>query len=356
MLTTDVIIIGAGPIGIELAALLKKSGADYLHIEARQIGHTISQWPRDTQFFSAPERVALAGVPVHSPNQQSLTGEMYLSYLRGIVELLDLEIQTFEPVTHVSQLDDRSFTINTQSVRGKQTYRCNRLVIATGNMSTPRTLGIDGEEMAHVDHALLDPHKYFRKRLLIVGGKNSALEAALRCWRAGASVTLSYRQDKFEESIVKPHLAREIRLLIAKGMIDFYPQTTPIQIEADHACLQHTGDIGIADETTNVLVDFVLFCIGYEMDMSLFTQLDVQLCGEERIPEFNEETMETNVPNLYVAGTAAGGMQHRHELFIITCHEHAEKIAHTLTGQRPSITGALAQRNYAVTFDDVQED
>ena len=232
MQTTDVIIIGAGPIGIELAAQLKRTQIDYIHLEAEQIGHTISQWPRHAQFFSAPERVALAGVPVHSPNQQSLTGEMYLSYLRSLVELLGLDIRTYEPVRKIIRTDESKFHVYTETLSGSQHYCCCRIVLATGNMSMPRRLDIPGEELAHIHHRLIDPHRYFRKRLMVIGGKNSALEAALRCWRAGAKVAMSYRRAEFEESIVKPHLAREIGLLIDKGMIDFYPQTVPTRIAA----------------------------------------------------------------------------------------------------------------------------
>lgn len=352
MQETDVLIIGAGPIGIELAAILKRTGIEFIHLEGGQIGHTISQWPRDAQFFSAPERVALAGVPVHSPNQQSLTGEMYLSYLRGLVELLDLDIRTYEPVREVKR-EGESFIVTSEPLTGRVTYRCRRLVVATGNMSAPRRLGIPGEDLPHVDHALVDPHKYFRKRLLIVGGKNSALEAALRCWRAGASVVLSYRRSEFEESIVKPFLTREINLLIDKGRIKFYPDTTPTRIEVSSVHLQ---DEHLPGGEREVAADFVLMCIGYEMDMSLLKQLGVTLQGEEQVPEYNEETMETNVPNVYLAGTAAGGMETRHELFIITSHEHVEKIARALTGETPGQTGTLPGRRYDVTLQEVQED
>lgn len=353
MQTTDIIIIGAGPIGIELAALLKRAGAEYVHLEAHQIGHTISQWPRETQFFSSPERVALAGVPVHSPNQQSLTGEMYLSYLRSLVELLELEIHTYEPVRKITRTDDERFLVEAESVTGTNKYSCRRLVLATGNMSSPRWLGIPGEDLTHVDHLLYDPHKYFRKRLLVVGGKNSALEAALRCWRAGADVGLSYRRAEFEESIVKPFLAREVKLLIDKGLLEFYPLTTPLRINGGTVYLRNTDKPGISHELS---VDFVLLCIGYDMDMSLLEQLGVNLRGEERIPEFDDKTMETNVPNLYLAGTAAGGMESRHELFIITSHEHAEKIATALTGENFSQTGTIPRRHYNVTLEEVQED
>ena len=349
----DVVIVGAGPIGIELAILLKRADVDYVHLEAKQIGHTISQWPRNTRFFSAPERVALAGYPIQSPDQQSLTGEMYLSYLRTLVEHFELQIQTYEPVTGIQRLDDGSFLITSQPITGPREYECRSLVLAVGNLSTPRKLGIPGEELPNVDHLLVDPHKYFGKRLCVIGGRNSALEATLRCWRAGADVALSYRRDEFEENVVKPHLSREITLLIDKGMIKFYPRTVPVQITVDSIHLQQTDQ---SDVVKVYPTDFVLFAVGYEMDQSLFHGAGVTVTGDQSIPEYNERTMETNIPNLYLAGTAAGGMESRHELFIITSHKHVEKIAKQLVGHVPGQSGTLQKRRYDTTLSEVQED
>lgn len=349
---TDVIIVGGGPLGIELAVLLKRNNIDYLHFEARQIGDTISKWPRQTQFFSAPERVALAGIPVHSPNQQSLTGEMYLGYLRSVVEQCQLSIRTYEPVVDIQKEADGRFLLTTASLTGQNQVRCQRLVLATGNMNFPRQLGIEGEALPHVHHRLDDPHDYFQKRVLIVGGKNSALEAALRTWRAGAQVAISYRRAEFETSIVKPHLAREIGLLIDKGMIDFYPGTEVRHLEEGAVYLGNNND---GSEKT-VAVDFVLFCIGFEMDMTLYEKVGITLKGQARTPEFYSETMETDVPNVYICGTAAGAMEAEHELFIMTSHDHAEKIAAALTGKRDHTIGDIPRRSYNITFDEIKED
>lgn len=351
----DVIVVGAGPIGLEVGAALKRAGVDYLHLEARQIGDTIARWPPDTSFFSAPERVAIAGIPVHARDQHSPTGESYLAYLRTVVELLGLEVRTYEPVVSIERTGD-GFRLATETADGGRSYRCRRLVLAVGDMATPNRLGVPGEDLKHVRHVLPNPHRYFRRRLLVVGGKNSALEAALRAYRAGARVSLSYRRRSFDRSEVKPFLAPEIEMLIAKGEIRYLPETAPVEITPTHVVLAPTEDGEPTDgERRRVRADFALLEIGYAADTRLFEQAGVTLRGDERAPAYDPETMETDVPGLYVAGTAAGGTQKRIELFIETCHPHVERVLEALTGRPAEKVGSVPERNYGFELSDVQE-
>jgi proteasome lid subunit RPN8/RPN11 len=140
----EVAIIGAGPIGIELAVCLKRAGVDVLHLDAGQIGHTLTWWPRNTSFFSTTERLALAGVPIQNNHQQRITGEEYLAYLRGVVEQFDLHIQTHEPVTALVRQGE-TFQITTQPQTGPRTYQARRVVLAIGDMHYPQRLNIPGE-------------------------------------------------------------------------------------------------------------------------------------------------------------------------------------------------------------------
>ena len=180
---TDVIIVGAGPIGIELAVALKKRGIEYLHFDARQIGYTISWFPPQTRFFSSNERIAIAGVPLDTPDQNKSTREQYLAYLRTIVREFSLDVRTYEPIKQIERVD-RGFVITTHPQSGGKTYRCKRLILATGGTDHPRRLHIPGDDLPHVSHYFREAHDYFGKELLIVGGKNSAVEAALRCHHA----------------------------------------------------------------------------------------------------------------------------------------------------------------------------
>jgi thioredoxin reductase (NADPH) len=344
----DVAIVGAGPIGLELAAALKRAGHDYLHFEARQIGQTIFRWPSNTQFFSSPERIAIAGFPFQNVDQQKATGEAYLAYLRAIVEQLALPINTYETVLTVEPRPD-GFALQTETQTGERSYRCRRVVLATGGMAGPRMLGIPGEDLPHVDHYFEDPHRYFRQRLLVVGGKNSALEAALRCWRCGADVTISYRRPGLDGQSVKPHLLSEISLLVREGRMGFLPATVPIEITPRHVVLAPAQD-GKPTPGEPILhpADFVLLATGFVADMRLFENAGVTLQGEQDAPVFSPETMETNVPGLYVAGTAAAGTQQRFRLFIENCHEHVAKIMAALTGRPYEPAATLKDRQYEV--------
>lgn len=345
----DVAIIGAGPIGIELAVSLKRAGVDYIHFEAQQIGYTMSWWPRNTDFFSTSERLAIAGVPLQNLRQNRTTGEEYLVYLRNIIEQFDLHINTYEKVIGITRETD-GFTLRTQTQRGDFTYRAKRVVIAKGDMDKPNLLSIPGEDLPHVTHYFDDPHTYFRKRLLIIGGRNSAAEAALRCWRAGAEVALSYRKAKLSERI-KHFILPDLEAQIESGNITYFPETVPVEITPDCVTLQpvNGGDI------ITYPADFVFIATGFRADMTLYEIAGVNLLDDHRQPEFNPDTMETNVPGLYVAGTTmAGEKQVRYRVFIENSHEHVARIVQHITGTRPTQLGTIPARNYEMALSQIE--
>ncbi|MDX1615578.1 MAG: NAD(P)-binding domain-containing protein [Candidatus Promineifilaceae bacterium] len=353
-LDTEVIIVGGGPIGIELAIALKRACVAHILIEARQIGAAISRWPAHTHFFSTNEHVALAGVPVHNLNQQPLSGDQYLAYLRMLVEMFDLRLHNYETVIAIDRLAE-GFEVRTHRKGSERLYRARYVVLATGGLDRPRRLNIPGEDMAHVSHYFEGPHKYFRTRLLVVGGKNSALEAALRCWRAGAQVAISYRRPSFDFDVVKPHLGMDIRDRLEKGEITFYPATLPTEITADEVVLTAVDETFSSNgHSQRVAADFVLLATGFKADMRLFVQAGVELLGERQQPRVDAETMETNVPGLFVAGTAGGGTQERFEYFISTTHDHVAKVVKAITGRAPERIGTVPARNNAVTYREVK--
>ena len=324
----DVLIVGAGPIGIELAVALRREGIAYQQVDAGQVGATIAWYAPQTHFFSSPERIAIAGVPLLTLDQTKATREEYLNYLRGVVLQFDLPIETYTRVTAIAKRGDGAFDVTTKTGGAEWTRSARNVVLAVGDMHRPHLLDIPGEDLPHVSHYFGDPHTYFRRRVLIVGGRNSAIEAAIRCVRVAAEVTLSCRGPELDSQHIKFWLFPEIRGMIRDRRITFLPATTLREIRDDHVIL----DPG----QRRVDADCVLLLTGYEQDTTLFEQAGVLLDGPQRCPRHDERTMETNVPGLYVAGTAAAGTQvSGTKEFIETSHVHVERIVAALTGSAP---------------------
>ncbi len=334
MTGTEVIIVGAGPLGLELAVALKRAGIDFVQLEAGQIGQTVLDWPTMTRWFSSSERIMIAGVPVQSVSQEKCTREEYLAYLRGVVMQFDLDVYTYERVLGINRKDDL-FTVTSRAWVGKICKRAARyVVLTTGGMATPNRLDVHGEDLPHVSHWMADPHTYFRRRVLIVGGRNSAVEAALRLYHAGTEVSISYRSAAFPNR-VKYWLRPEIEYLVQTGRIKAHFETVPIVILPEHVELRPVG----GGRHIQVPVDFVLLMVGYVADMSLFRQIGVELSGDRDLPVYDEQTMQTTVQGLFVAGTATAGTQRSGvRVFLENCHVHVDRIVAAITGNPPPPT------------------
>lgn len=344
----EVAIIGAGPIGISLAVRLKQQGVSYVQLEAGQIGSTMSWWAPGTTFFSSSDRISIAGVPLANNEQTKATREEYLNYLRLVVQQYALEVQTHRRVIKIEK-ENNGFKIShvksTSGVGGQEEFSrssvpvadgkvvlAKRVVLAVGNMHKPRMLGIEGEALEHVSHFLEEPHEYFNKRVLIVGGKNSAVEAAIRLQRVGAEVSISYRQEAFNPKRVKFWLLPELKSLIRRNKIKFFPKTTPLRIDEEGVLLANVE----TGEESRIEAERVLLLIGYEQDRTIFEQLGVNIVGDDKVPSFKLDTMETNVPGLFIAGTAAGGTPvDGVKEFIETSHVHVDRIVNRLLGKAP---------------------
>jgi thioredoxin reductase (NADPH) len=328
---TDVAIIGAGPIGIELAVALKRAGIDCLLFDKGQIGQTIYWFPPQTRFFSSNDRIGIAGVPLQTVDQSKATREEYLAYLRSIATYFDLDLRTYEEVISIEPAGRDGFVLISNCAAGEMEYRARRVVLTTGGTAGPRMLEIPGEDLDHVSHYFEDPHKYFRKQVLIVGGNNSAVEAALRCYHAGAQVAISYRRSGFKPKSVKYWLLPELEGRIRRGEIKGYLNTQPTAISTATVTLANLDE----GDPFDVPADFVLLMTGYVADMSLFRKTGVKLEGPDETPVFDERTMETNLPGIYVAGTAVAGTQVSYKIFIENCHVHTERICAALQGLPP---------------------
>ena len=344
MTNAHVAIVGAGPLGIELAVALKRAGISTVHFDAKQIGQTIAGFPPQTRFFSSNERIAIAGVPLQTPDQNKATREQYLTYLRGVVQQFDLRINTCEPVTGIDRQPAGDFVLTTDRRGAPATYRADKIVLATGGTAKSRRLDVPGEDLPHVHPHWTDPHTYFQKKVLVIGGKNSAVETALRLHHVGALVTLSYRRDKLPAKSIKYWLLPEITGLLKSGAIrgelgTVVRRITPGSVTLDWAegARSQQGLWSGNEGPWEVEADFVIPQIGFVSDMSLCRRAGVQLNGEREVPSYDIETMETNVPGVYLCGTIVGGTQHRYEIFIENGHVHVDRIVAHVTGQRKHV-------------------
>jgi thioredoxin reductase (NADPH) len=254
------------------------------------------------------------------------------------VQHFELQVNTYEPVIAIER-DDDGFILTTQPAGGERRWRVGKLILATGGTDHPRRLNVPGEDLPHVSHYFREPHHYFRRKVLIVGGKNSAVEAALRCREVGAQVVMSYRRHELPTRNIKYWLMPEIQGLIESGRIPFHGSTIVRKITHGTVVLGHCDSEfnPCGTESIEVEADDVLALTGYEQNTTLFEKAAIPLHGTRKSPLFNAETMETPIPGLYVAGTAVGGTQDKYTVFIENCHVHVSRIVGHLTGRKIAV-------------------
>ena len=262
-------------------------------MDAGSIGHTIERFfPPSTRFFSSPERLAIAGIDIPLSTQEKLTGEAYLAYLRSVVVTRNLPIRTFCRVVSAERVNGGGYRIGMSEPSGRSwQVEVKRVILASGGTDRPRQLGIPGEDLPHVHTSLGDPHRFFQRRVLVVGGRNSAIESALRCWRVHAEVAISYRGQDIHER-VKYWLRPEVMSLVEEGRIKAFMPTQVREILPDHVVLEQLDGSG----AINLPVDDVLLQIGYEQDGTLFQLFGISTEGEQASPVHNPDTLETDSP------------------------------------------------------------
>lgn len=326
--TVRVLIVGAGPIGLETAVELRRRGIETLNVDRGAVGAQIVDFPPAIRWFSGPERISIGGVPLETVSQEKATREEYLAYLRAVVRQFDLPVRTFESVESIERTS-AGFEVRTRTRSGlARTIRAESIVLAVGGTARHRRLDIPGEDLPHVRREVGEPHWGLGRRVLVVGGRNSAADSAIRLWRAGAQVTISYRGEGVYPRI-KYWIRPELEACLRSGLIAARFRTMPVAIEPGAVRLQSLDD----GEIESIGVDDVLLQIGYEADGSLFETAGCRLDGEERAVAHDPNTMETSVPGLYVAGTAVAGTQGRFTVYIENSHVHAARIAAAIAGE-----------------------
>ncbi|RYC50975.1 YpdA family putative bacillithiol disulfide reductase [Flagellimonas olearia] len=306
----DVVIVGGGPIGIACGLEAKKQGLTYVIIEKGPIVNSLFNYPMNMQFFSSSEKLEIDDIPFISKEAKPKRNEA-LEYYRRIVTSNQLNIHLFEKVLDVEQ-KTASFSIKTD----KDTYKAKNVIVATGFYDLPNKINVPGEDLPKVSHYYKDPHFYASQKLAVVGASNSAIDAALECWRKGAEVTLIIRGPEVGQRVkywVRPDIVNRIE----EGSIKAYYNATVKEItESEIVINTPQGEVTLAN-------DFVLALTGYRPNFDFLEKLGIQLSEDgKRLPTYDPETMETNIPGLFLAGVICGGME-THKWFIENSRIHA---------------------------------
>jgi thioredoxin reductase (NADPH) len=319
MSVRDVLIVGAGPSGLATAIAAKQHGLDYAIVEKGVLVNTVFRFPVHMIFFTTPELLEIGGLPLVSPNEKPTRFEA-LKYYRRVVDTFGLPISFHEEVTAIEpDHDEGVFTVTTKNRGGTTRARHARsVVLAIGYYEHPNYLRVPGEDLPHVSHFYDQAHPYYRQRVVIVGGKNSAAEAALELFRAGAHVTLVHRRAALGESIkywVKPDIENRIK----EGSIAARFESRVVEITPMHVAIERLGT------REQIPAERVFLLTGYHPDVDLMRRAGVR-CDEQTLaPEYDPETFETNVPNLFVAGGAVAG-KNTGTIFIENGRFHGQKI------------------------------
>lgn len=309
----DVLIVGAGPIGLACGMEAKKAGHSHIILEKGCLVNSLYHYPTNMTFFSSSEKLEIGGVPFVSILPKPKRAEA-LEYYRRIHKKFELNSHFFESVVKISKVKD-TFQVQTS----KNTYTAKNVILATGFYDNPLLLNVPGEELPKVFHYYNDPHFFSNQRVIVVGASNSSIDAALETYRKGAEVTLIIRGEEISPR-VKYWVRPDIENRILEGAIKVYYQSQIRAIHPDHVLIDSpTGPLKIAN-------DFVLALTGYKPNFEFLQAAGITIPhNSPRIPAHNPETMETNIPGLYLAGVVCGGLN-THLWFIENSRVHAEII------------------------------
>lgn len=329
---TRILVVGAGPCGLAVGVAARKRGIPCVLLDRGPVVSSLERFPIGMTWFSTPELLEVGRLPFITSGDKPTRGES-LKYYRRVVTHFELDVRQHEEVVAVDrEPDGTGFAIEARHGSGEpRHYTADAVVVATGTFDHPNLLGVQGEALPKVSHYFRDPHHAFDQDVLVVGGSNSAVEAALACWRAGAHVTVAHRGTEFGHG-VKPWILPDIENRIAAGEIDVLWAHEVARIEPRRVLLRSRTD----GESTWLPNDFVLAMTGFHPDRQFLAALGVPVDPDTGVPEHDDATMQTSVPGLFVAGVIAAGRD-GNKIFIENGREHGGRIVRHLARVKPAV-------------------
>jgi len=333
---TRLLVVGAGPCGLAVGVAARERGIPCVLLDRGPVVSALERFPIGMTWFSTPELLEIGGLPFVTSGDKPTRGES-LKYYRRVVTHFDLDVRSYEEVGCVDRKPDATgFDVRSRHASGEERrYEADAVVVATGTFDHPNRLGVEGEDLAKVSHYFREPHHTFGQDVLVVGGSNSAVEAALACWRAGARVTVAHRGTEFGRG-VKPWILPDVENRIAAGEIDVLWAHEVQRIEPRRVLLRSRAD----GESTWLPNDFVLAMTGFHPDREFLASLGVPIEPDTGVPEHDPETMETSVPGLFIAGVIAAGRD-GNKIFVENGREHGAKIARHLARVKPAVVDGV---------------
>jgi thioredoxin reductase (NADPH) len=320
----DLLVVGAGPTGLACAIEAQKVGFRTVVVDKGCLCNSLFHYPAHMTFFTTPELLEIGGIPFPSPNPKPTRNEA-LQYYRRVAEYFKLDLRLYHHVEGVAG-SDGAFTVHTEDRFGRSgALKARKLALSTGYYDLPNLMGIPGEKLSKVHHYYNDPHPYFRMDVMVIGGKNSAAIAALELWRSGARVTLVYRGPEVPPHVkywIKPDIENRIK----NGEIKAYFGSHVVEITPDAAVVE------TPEGRVTLKNDFVFALTGYHPDFSFLEKLGVRFEGEDRLPVCDAETLESNVPGIYLAGVIVAGSR-TNEIFIENGRFHGQQIAKAMASK-----------------------
>jgi thioredoxin reductase (NADPH) len=324
----DIVVVGAGPCGIAVGIAAQAHGLRCTLFERGAVTQAMMEHPTYTTYFSGPEKLEIGGLPFTTAGDKPSRREA-LRYYRRVVAHFELDVHQYEEVLGVEPCET-GFLVRTRARGGERQYRARNAVIATGYYDNPRRLEVPGADLAKVSYYFREPYPFFDQDVVVIGGGNSAADAALTCWREGARVTLVHVFDELDRG-VKPWVRPDIDNRIAEGAIPALWRHRVVDIGAESVTVESL-DTG---ERRTLANDWVLAMIGYVPDFGLLRGLGVAVDPDSGIPAHDPGTMQSGVPGVYLAGVVAAGYD-ANKIFIENGKLHGERIASAVARRLPA--------------------